>query len=872
MNSSKKSLLSNCFTTILIVTFCLTVNSVNAQRISFEQVKPVAPMPTNEAEFDGINFGKVVFADVDGDNDEDALITGRNQANLPIAKLYKNDGLGNFTLVIGTPFPGVYQSALAFGDIDGDNDLDLLMSGYTGVSPITITTNLFLNDGSGNFTLDSLAPFDSLAAGSISFGDVDGDADLDVVLTGGTYNNLELASLYKNDGSGNFTLANGTPFIGVLLSSTLFFDVDGDSDLDLFISGSMGNTLATSDLFLNDGTGAFTLDSSNSFVNLDATAVDVGDIDNDNDLDLIYCGFDNSAQEITAIYINDSTGNFTRQSTTSVDSVARADLALHDFNGDGYLDLLISGVNSSTNALETKLFINDSIGGFGVQRVLNEDGYREAALAVADVDGVNGPDILLGGTIVGKETTHLYMNDGNANFSIASGTPFFAVSYSASKFVDIDGDTDLDIVISGRLENLQRNTSIYRNDGTGAYTFDSLASAQLTGMRSGAIDFGDVDNDGDSDMLMTGLTQNFGIRTILYKNDSTGSFTQTGTPFEHLAFSAGQFVDFDNDNDLDVIVCGRNGSTQKSTRLYRNNGSGSYSLYGGSNIERVQDGAVAFADVDNDNDLDLFISGENFFSAEVSRLYLNNGSGVFTLKTGTPFVGVKKGGAAFADVDGDGDKDLLVNGENSSGDATANLYLNDSTGNYSIDTTAGIAATKEGSLAFADFDGDLDLDIIICGINTSNVATTILYVNDSVGNFSPVDADSLPFEGVSLSAISIDDMNGDNLPDILISGLNNENKLVTKLYKNTMGLFTSIPQYSSDQPNFLVFPNPSKGHFTLRFNQLKNESLLWVYDMNGRKIEERLVNTLEQKLDLSSYGKGMYLIRYDNQLKKVIVH
>ncbi|MEL6657932.1 MAG: T9SS type A sorting domain-containing protein [Bacteroidota bacterium] len=93
--------------------------------------------------FDGVRDSAVAFADVDGDGDQDALITGVTNSTR-ISKLYTNDGVGHFTEVAETPFGGVFSGAVAFTDIDGDNDQDLLLTG--GAETQGAIAKLYIND------------------------------------------------------------------------------------------------------------------------------------------------------------------------------------------------------------------------------------------------------------------------------------------------------------------------------------------------------------------------------------------------------------------------------------------------------------------------------------------------------------------------------------------------------------------------------------------------------------------------------------------------------------------------------------------------------------------------------------------------------
>ncbi|MBC6401032.1 MAG: hypothetical protein GDA37_08500, partial [Ekhidna sp.] len=140
------------------------------------------------------------------------LITG-DTGNEKIAKLYLNDGSGGFSLK-ATPFPGVDFSSIAFADVDRKNGFDVLITGWLGSKSIA---KLYLNDGEGNFTEEKGTPFERVSNGSIAFADVDGKNGPDVLITGNTGSG-RIAKLYLNDGSGGFSL-KATPFPGVDFSS-----------------------------------------------------------------------------------------------------------------------------------------------------------------------------------------------------------------------------------------------------------------------------------------------------------------------------------------------------------------------------------------------------------------------------------------------------------------------------------------------------------------------------------------------------------------------------------------------------------------------------------------------------------------------------
>ena len=129
-------------------------------QITFQQVAPLPPAPQNIANFDGGERSSIAFADIDNDNDQDVLITGKNNFYQNFTKLYINDGAGNFSEITGVPFDKVWMSSIAWTDIDNDNDQDLLITGENGSDQRI--AKLYTNDGNGNFSEATGTPFDGV--------------------------------------------------------------------------------------------------------------------------------------------------------------------------------------------------------------------------------------------------------------------------------------------------------------------------------------------------------------------------------------------------------------------------------------------------------------------------------------------------------------------------------------------------------------------------------------------------------------------------------------------------------------------------------------------------------------------------------------
>lgn len=369
---------------------------------------------THLSAFAGVWTGSAVFADVDGDGDPDVLITGTNASSDPIAKLYTNDGTGVFTEVSNTPFVGAEFSSVAFADVDGDQDPDVLIAGSKGFS--SHSTKLYINDGSGRFIEDTVgANFEGMALGDHSFVDVDGDRDQDVLLVGKDETFTSVSLLYFNDGLGNFTKDTSR----ILFAPTY--------------RGSMG----------------------------------LADVDGDLDIDVLITGIDTGLSKVAHLYKNDGAGNFQVVPGTPFERVADGDFAFADVDGDQDLDVLISGEGDNYTPI-ARLYLNNGKGAFTEMPNPPFAGVEFSSVAFADVDGDQDADVIIGGTTASHALImKLYTNDGTGHFTEVQGNPFQGLEYGSVNFADVDGDQDMDLFTTGLNASFDPQTRLYRNKGSG---------------------------------------------------------------------------------------------------------------------------------------------------------------------------------------------------------------------------------------------------------------------------------------------------------------------------------------------------------------------------------------------------------------------
>ena len=350
-------------------------------------------------------------------------------------------GRGNFLAPATNPSSGVGNNpnSVVLGDVDGDGDLDVLTTNQNGNS-----VSVRLNDGTGSFTAPATNPDPGVGNAPISvvLGDVDGDGDLDMLTAN---NGSSTVSVRLNDGTGNFTApaTNPNPAVDYGPLSVALGDVDGDGDLDLLTANN--NLSGTVSIRLNDGTGSFTAPATNPDPGVGHTPISValGDVDGDGDLDLLTANYGDNT---VSVRLNDGTGSFTAPATNPDPGVGNAPISvvLGDVDGDGDLDMLTA--NIADNTLSVRL--NDGTGNFTTPAT-NADpvvGSEPLSVALGDVDGDGDLDVLTAN--YDDNTVSVRLNDGTGNFTAPATNPNPSVGSSPYSIAlgDVDGDGDLDVL------------------------------------------------------------------------------------------------------------------------------------------------------------------------------------------------------------------------------------------------------------------------------------------------------------------------------------------------------------------------------------------------------------------------------------------
>jgi hypothetical protein len=695
---------------------------------------------------------QVVVGDLNRDGNADAV--GINGDTKRYVALGGASGLG----ATAATDVGSSHQAIALADLNRDGIADLLREGTNGIS-------VYAGTGSGTFSplFDAGGGQDDCAS-SVQTGDLDRDGDLDAVAT------CPDGSVHVHNAGGFLLFSSRTDsplFAGHAPTRSVLADVNRDGKLDLVANESAAGGGA----YVALGNGDRTFGLPSTVIGIGAQrAIAVADLNRDGKPDLVGLG-----AGTVSVALGNGDGTFAAPVTTPLVHEDATDLAVGDLDHDGRLDVVVGGPHgvdtlagngdgtlaapvNRTAAWATAIALGDvNDDGRDDVVLLNRDGTTiEVALNASAITAPNVRSLVTPQPTTGRgpvDTTVADVNrDGIPDLVVAEQTEYRVGVFlgngdgtyqpeaeywpggsnpSHPVVADMNGDGFPDIVVGN-----YGSASISVMLGNGDGTFVSGASAKITALgtfsRPQGVVVADFNRDGIPDAAVSTDTDSQKVLVMLGTGDGTlGAPTSVSLSGNQTDLVAG---DFDRDGKVDLASVAY--SYPGKVRVLHGQGDGTFAYAGSADTYGTGGGSYAIraADMNHDGILDLVTA--NLDDSTVSVLFgTGNSSGAFGSHVDTSVASGPRG-LALADVDGDGDPDVV---ESAQTGTSVGVLANDGTGALGAESR-----TTVGDSTYAVAAGDLNRDGLTDIVAPSYTGQKLYVLLGAVDQTAPTTTDNVP--------------------------------------------------------------------------------------------------------------------------------
>ena len=740
-------------------------------------------------------------------------------------------------------FSQIYSgSGIAIGDINNDGLADIFFGGNQ------VNDRLYLNKG--DFRFEDITKSSKIAVNpgwtwGVTMVDINADGYLDIYMSRNG-NSIRLEDrknlLYINNQDLTFTesaIRYGLADVG-FSSQSIFFDMDNDGDLDMY----QVNQPADAKLFLihdiprkdykyfadrlYENVNGKYKDITESAGLIGKTykyglGVSAGDLNNDGWVDLYVS---NDYEQPDLYLLNNKDKTFTNVINDKMKHISFYSMGvdINDINNDGLLDVLTIDMTPSDH-YRSKVNM-PSMDSDKFHELVNNGGHYQYMKNALQIN-VNNGDFSDISNLTGIARTDWswsgliqdFNNDGLKDIVISNGVKYDLLN---NDYVNSVSNLEEDISVERFFELSKKapkkkiGNQIFVNKGN--YKFDDYSAEWNfnTPTYSSGMAYGDLDNDGDLDLVINNIEDSAHI----YKNNTNGNFIKInfkGSELNPLGIGAKVLIEYDNKKQFSEHFSTRGyfssvepgvffglGKTKKIDKVQITWPDGKSNLY--ENVKANQVITAKFSnakvnDVDkapvtklftkvNSNTLGIdFKHQENDFNEYEKEILLPH-----NVSQNGPFT-------AIADVNGDHLDDFFIGGAQGQ---SGQLYIQEVSGKFIKSDSQPWrqhSISEDLGCVFFDVDGDKDLDLYITSggsefLQGSKELIDRLYINDGKGQFNYVQ-DALPKIGESTQCVKVSDIDNDGDPDLFIGGRLIPGRYAypasSYLLMNNKGKFTKAP-------------------------------------------------------------------------------
>jgi hypothetical protein len=634
-----------------------------------------------EQDIPPVYYSGIEVVDFNHDSYNDMIITGQDgfgNSNTFIAENLQNK---NFSVDYGIQLPGIHSGGTICEDFNNNGNLDIFLFGAAlGNQP-----KLYLN--LGNAFIEFLYDFRSVYSVKCDAGDLNHDGKLDIVLSG--IRNLDLQHETW------VFLSEAFSYESMVFTSSAsmakLIDYDDDNDLDIF----QGDTILVNNITIT----------------------------NNNPQPPVYCDARTTVGGVK-LYWNRATDDISpvkslkyniRVGTTSSGNEIRS--ASAHSSGKTYLPY-------GNFIRDTFLIINDLAAGVYYWSVQTIDQSRAASYF---------------------SPVYTFTVPAKAFSKHTELGQTWSQGFS-QKWADTDNDKDYDLVlISNRTFNTAEATIQYYENIEDTLTANTTYFADY---RNGEACFADLNNDNIADFILTGKENDTIYKTAVYlgNNDTYSLITDS---LEGFTGGTVLCADFNNNGKSDIFISGVDTSGDDNAYILRNNLPLSFDILP-VNVPGMTIRKAGAADIDKDNDIDLVVSGHKTYdSSPLTTILINNGDYDFQSLKEIPLFGEVR----IADMNKNDSSDIVIHGADLYGNGWCKVYYNNE---LNFDIMTQLSAFGDGSLELGDYNNNGYYDILISGYGVTK--RTVFY--DNINGTEFVEQDYLKGHG-NISSYSDFDGDGD---------------------------------------------------------------------------------------------------------------